>query len=754
MLSVLRAIVQEVNAARNLEQALQVIVSRLKEALTVDVCSVYLADNSGGELVLQATDGLRPESVGRVRLSPEQGLVGLVAQRAEPINLGDAPQHPRYVYFAETGEEQYHAFLGVPVIQQREVLGVLVVQQHAETPYDEDSVTLLLTIAAQLAGAITHARAEGEFELPAGHSQDSRPLPGQPGASGVAIGKALVVRPPADIDTIPDLPADDPDGERERLFDAVAQVRSDVAEMVERMSGALPAGDVALFEAYQLMLESDSFVGAAAERIVSEGVWAPGALARTVREHVRAFEAMDDPYLRERGQDIRDLGRRILQRLQEQEHMTAVYPRETVLVGEEVTASMLAEAPTGHIIGVVSGRGSRTSHVAILARAMGIPAVLGVSDLPLGRMDGLPIIVDGYGGRIYLKPSETVLGEYRRLQQEERELSAGLRGIRHLVSETPDGHRVQLLANTGLVSDITPSLKSGAEGIGLYRTEFPFMIREGFPGEESQFQVYRQVLEAFHPRPVTMRTLDVGGDKALPYFPISEDNPFLGWRGVRITLDHPEIFTTQIRAMLRASEGLGNLRLLLPMVSTLSEVDESLALIRRVHAELLEDGYHPPMPQVGAMVEVPAVVFQAEQLAGRVDFLSVGSNDLTQYLLAVDRNNARVADLYEPLHPAVLYTIQHVVKSAHKAGKPVSVCGEMAGDPAAALLLLGMGVDSLSMSSASLLRIKWVVRSFCLDQAQALVAEVLAMDNAADVRERVQALLEEAGMGGLVRAGK
>jgi phosphotransferase system enzyme I (PtsP) len=473
-------------------------------------------------------------------------------------------------------------------------------------------------------------------------------------------------------------------------------------------------------------------------------------------EHIRAFNEMEDLYLRERAEDVRDLSRRVLQQLQQKQKQGKgdSYPRNTVLVGEEITASMLAEVPPARLAGVVAVRGSSTSHTAILARALGIPAVLGVDDLPVARINEMDVIVDGYSGRVYVNAPSGVKREYKRLKKEEQELSNELQELRGLESLTEDGIHIPLYANTGLVSDIRPSIESGAEGIGLYRTEFPFMIRERFPGEEEQRQVYRQVLEAFAPRPVTMRTLDVGGDKALPYFPIKEDNPFLGWRGIRITLDHPEIFLAQIRAMLKASVGLNNLQLLLPMISTLSEVDEALSLIRRAYHELLEEGEAVVLPKVGAMVEVPSVIYQIEPLARRVDFLSIGSNDLTQYLLAVDRNNARVAGLYDSLHPAVVHAVRLVVEGARKHRVPVSVCGEMAGDPAAALLLLGLGINSLSMSASSLLRIKWVIRSFSRRRARTLAKKVLEMEDPQSIRGALQRALEKEGLGGLVRAGK
>jgi phosphotransferase system enzyme I (PtsP) len=754
MLDTLRSIIQEVNAARNLDQALAIIVERVKSALLVDVCSVYLADHESGELVLMASDGLLPESIGYVRLGFDEGLVGLVAQRAEPLNIDNAPDHPRYRYFSETGEEWYHAFLGVPIIHHRQVLGVLVLQQHAEHRYDEDTVTLLVTIAAQLAGAIAHAEVSGGIDV----LQEKRrlggfPLRGLPGAPGVAIGRAVVVHPHADIDSIPNRPVDDIVAEQDRFLEAVRQVKSAVRSMVDNISGLLPDGDSALFDAYLMMLDSDSFIGGVLEGI-REGNWAPGALRDVATEHIRAFNEMEDPYLRERAEDVRDLSRRVLQQLQRKKGGSTAYPRNTVLVGEEITASMLAEVPSKKLAGVVSVRGSRTSHTAILARALGVPAVLGVDDLPVARVDGLEVIADGYSGRVYVSAPNEVKREYKRLKKEEEELTEGLQGLRDVEAVTEDGVHIPLYANTGLVSDIQPSIDSGAEGIGLYRTEFPFMVRERFPGEEEQRRVYRQVLESFAPRPVTMRTLDVGGDKALPYFPIQEDNPFLGWRGIRITLDHPEIFLVQIRAMLKANIGLNNLQMLLPMISTLSEVDEAKALIQRAYLELLEEGEAVTMPQLGAMVEVPSVIYQIGALAKRVDFLSVGSNDLTQYLLAVDRNNSRVAELYDSLHPAVIHALRMVVEGAKQHRVPVSVCGEMAGDPVAAILLLGLGINGLSMSASSLLRVKWVIRSFSRRRAKALVKKVMEMEDPQSIRAHLQKALEKTGLGGLVRAGK
>ena len=752
MLDILRRIIQEVNAAQDLEQALSIIVKRVKQSMAVEVCSVYLADSNTQHYVLMASDGLNPESIGRVRLAPGEGIISVVAETAEPLNLDNATDHPRYRFIAETGEERYHAFLGVPIIHHRKVLGILVVRQHAQRCFEENEVAFLVTVAAQLSGAIAHAEVIGGIRGLQDNSHDGRPLEGLPGAPGVAIGTAMVVYPPADLDAIPDRKITNIDAEIDTFMAAVKSVQDDMAALGQRLSHKLSTEDRALFDAYRLMLGSGTLINNTLDRIRT-GSWASGALRETVNEHARIFDEMDDPYIRERAEDLRDLGRRILVCLQSGKRNTPPYPDNTILVGEEITATMLAEVPSEKLMGVISARGSSSSHVAILARALGIPAVVGANDLPVARMDGRELIIDGYQGRVYVQPSPTLRTEYSRLLHEEKQLTAGLAELRDLPAITQDGLRIPLYANTGLLSDVASSLNSGAEGIGLYRTEVPFMIRQRFPSEEEQRRVYRQVLEAYAPRPVTLRTLDIGGDKELPYFPISEDNPFLGWRGIRITLDHPEIFLTQLRAMLRASTGLGNLHILLPMISSVTEVDEAITLLNRAYYELREVGEAIERPRIGAMVEVPSAVYQAEALAKRVDFLSVGTNDLTQYLLAVDRNNAHVANLYDSLHPAVLHALVQITQGARRQNTPVSVCGEMAGDPAAALLLMGMGIDSLSMSAASLPRVKWVIRNFTLTQAQDMLAQVLAMEDASAIRACLNTTLENAGLGNMIRGG-
>ncbi len=757
MLETLRRIVGEVARARDLAQALEAIVHGVREALDVAVCSVYLVPRAkvGQEdapLVLMATEGLSRKAVGRVTLSPDEGLVGLVAQRAESINLDNAPLHPRYKRIANIGEEPYHAFLGAPILLRGEVLGVLVVQDREPRRFSEDQESFLVTLAAQLASSIVQAELSEAVTHPTGRRKKllGEAIPGVPGAAGVAAGRAVVVYPQADLQAVPDRPCDDPEAELARLKAAREAVRAELAALRQGMAKRLPEEESALFDAFTMLLGSESLF-AGMEKRIRKGQWAPAALRDTIFEYAAVFDGMDDDYLRQRAEDVRDLGARILERLQQVENTQPDYPERTILVGREITVTHLASLPEGRLAGIVSARGSSSSHVALLARALGVPAVMGASELPVERLDGRELYIDGYRGVVHVEPRGALREELERLVREEAQLSAELATLRDVPAITPDGTRVHLYVNVGLLADMAPAKHVGAEGIGLYRTEIPFQVRTNFPSEEEQTRIYREVLAAYAPRPAVLRTLDVGGDKPLGYFPIVEDNPFLGWRGVRVTLDHPELFLSQLRAMLRANQGLGNLRILLPMISGVGELEQALELIGQAQGELCEEGLDGGPVQVGVMVEVPSAVYQVDALARRVDFLSVGSNDLTQYLLAVDRNNARVARLYDSLHPAVLNAIHDIVAGGRRAGRPISVCGELAGDPLGALILLGFGIDSLSMSAGSLPRIKRVIRSVPLEHASTLARQALACERGEDVRAILRGALREYGLGGLIR---
>jgi phosphotransferase system enzyme I (PtsP) len=630
------------------------------------------------------------------------------------------------------------------------------VQQYERRRFDESEEAFLVTVSAQLAGVIAHAEATGSIQ-PVGNNANSKPVAqdrrftGVAGAPGVAIGQVYVATLPADLEGVPDKPAKDIDAELDRFYAALDAVRREIREVSRSLAQRLRSDEQALFDVYLRMLEDNALAGEVTERIRA-GSWAQGALREVVEQHVREFSAVDDPYLRERVTDIRDLGRRVLSHLQEAFSGGEVeYPDNTILVADDLSPAMLGLVPEDKLVGLISVTGSGNSHAAILARSMGIPTAMGVVDLPFTRLDGREVILDGYSGRVYVNPSDDLKNAFDEILREEQMIAAGLETLRDLPAQTTDGYRMPLWVNTGLVSDVARSLERGAEGIGLYRTEIPFMTRDFFPSEQEQLQIYRAQLEAFAPRPVTMRTLDIGGDKALPYFPIDEENPFLGWRGIRVTLDHPEIFLVQVRAMLRAAQGYGNLRIMLPMVTSMHEIEAASAQIDRAVRELQEEGLDVERPPVGIMVEVPAAVYLTRRFARKVDFISVGSNDLTQYLLAVDRNNPRVADLYAPYHPAVLKVLHFVAQEARKERKPVSICGEMASDPGGALLLMAMGYDVLSMNSNNLPKVKSAIRGTSLAKANSLLQRVMRMDDAEAIHQYLRNSLKEMGLGNLTR---
>ncbi|WP_445360973.1 phosphoenolpyruvate--protein phosphotransferase [Microbulbifer sp. EKSA005] len=744
MLGSLRSIVQEVNAARNLTAVLEIIVHRVREIMHTRVCSVYLRDKQHGNYVLMATNGLNPKAVGQVHLAPGEGLVGNVVTREEPINLERAEAHPAFQYFPSTGEERFSAFLGTPIIHHRAVLGVLVVQQEEKRRFDEWEEAFLVTLSAQLAGVIAHAEATGLLAC-IGKQQRETHFSGIAASPGVAIGRVHIVTPHANLGTVPYSECEDVDTELALFQQALTAAQEEIREVGERLKSDLSPEERALFDAYISMLDDSSLAVEVCDRIQQQ-LSAQRAWAEVMLEHVRRFEAMSDSYFRDRAADVRDLGARVLMHLRQQQQSDRDFPDNTILIGEELTAAVLAEVPREKLIGAVSVKGSSNSHVAIIARAMGLPAVMGVQDLPYETIDGVDMVVDGYRGDLHIHPGAELKRRYDDIVAEEQQLARNLDHLAQLPAITSDGHRIRLMVNTGLMADVVRSLERGAEGVGLFRTEVPFLLRDRFPSEEEQREIYREQLEAFAPLPVTMRTLDIGGDKALAYFPIEETNPFLGWRGIRVTLDHPEIFLAQVRAMMKASLGLNNLRIMLPMISGLNELEAARKLVERAYRELLEEGYEIVMPPLGVMVEVPSAVYQVRELAVHADFISVGSNDLTQYLLAVDRNNSRVANIYHALHPAVLRALQEIVTAAHAVGTKVGICGELAGEPSGALLLVAMGYDMLSMNATNLPRIKATLRAVSRADIEQLLQQVLQMNSPEQIESTVKGFLNEAGL--------
>ena len=755
-LDTLRRIVQEINASVSLHDSLDIMVNHVAEAMHVDVCSIYLLDERNKRYVLMASKGLKPEAVGHVSLSVGEGLVGLVGNREDIVNLDNAPKHERFAYLPETGEELFNSFLGVPVMYRRKVMGVLVVQNKEPQDFSEAAESFLVTLCAQLSGVIAHAHAVGNIDVFRKPNSGStyKTFQGVSGAGGIALGRAIVLYPPADLTAIPDREAEDISDELALLDQAIASVRKEIQSLDEKMQDSLMSEERALFSVFLRMLDENALPSEIKDHIRT-GSWAQGAVRKVIDKHVALFAQMEDDYLRERVSDLKDLGRRILACLQEADSSHRELSPDSILIGEEISTAALVELPVDNIAAIVTSEGAANSHMVIVARALGIPTVVGVTELPINTLDDIEMIVDAYQGRVFVNPPRRLRQRYKEVQKEEEQIAKDLKQYETRDAITPDGVEIPLFVNTGLMIDVVRGVQRGAKGVGLYRSEIPFMLRERFPGEEEQRAIYRQQLSHFANKPVIMRTLDIGADKDLPYFSIEEENSALGWRGLRFTLDHPEIFSAQIRAMLKASIGLNNLHILLPMVTSVSEVEEVLYLLERDWIAVQEEEQVKiTKPKIGIMVEVPSVLFQIDEFAELVDFFSVGSNDLTQYLLAVDRNNPHVANVYSHFHPSVLRALQNLVQACHQQQKPISVCGEMAGDPLTAILLMAMGFNTLSMSSSNILRVRKAICHVPMADAKQLLDNVLQMNNSLVIKSWLEHYFKTHGLADMVKSNR
>ena len=742
MLTTLRQIVESVTAAPSLSEAMRTLVQQTRAAMHVDCCSVYISETQRQRYRLVATDGLSLDAVGKAVLPFNEGLVGLVGRREELINLADAPAHPSFKYLPEVGEDEFKTFLGVPIMHQRNVLGVLVVQQALSRQFTELDESFLVTLAAQLAVRIAHAELKGLISSSSGNHRAVHGI-------GVAIAKGWVWQPKMALSQVTLKHSDEPELQVELLNQAVLQVQMDLDALAMRFQDAVQVDSQSIFDIYQHILADPNFIFQI-EQEITENQWNATSAVRQVSERlIEQFSAMSDPYLRERALDIRDVAQRLLSSLAHSHMEQFDFQEPVILLAEEVTATLLAEIPKDRLAGVVSIRGAVNSHAAILARTMSVPAVMGL-ELPLQELDGQELIIDGGNGDVIIQPSGAVLAEYEQLILQAKAFDDLVAKEALLPSETQDGCPVSVLLNAGLSLDVDSCLMDCSDGVGLYRTEIPFMLHDSFPSEQEQATRYRAILEQYSGRQVCMRTLDIGGDKPLPYFPISEENPFLGWRGIRITLDHPELFLAQLKAMLRASEHNDNLAIMLPMISSVSEVQAARRLLDQAWLEVSDElrarGSAIRYPSLGAMIEVPAAIYLLPDLAPYVDFWSVGTNDLTQYLLAVDRNNARVADMYDGLHPAVLRALQQIIQVANQQAKPVSVCGELAGDSIGVLILLAMGYRRFSMNLSNIAKVKYLLRRVRTDALVPLLEQAIQLSDSAQIRKIFTNYLESLGL--------
>jgi len=701
------------------------IVDSISEIVGTDVCTLYLVDQQAN-MVLTASHGL--VQTGPVTIPAGRGLVGLAARSRHPINLARASEHPDFYYVEGTAEERFQSFCGIPLVHYGKVVGVLVVQSREPEALSPENEGFLVTLSSQLA----HIVADMPAALQGSHFNTY--LRGVKGSSGIGIGTGVLCDH-GDLYTVPDEPCPDAEAAIRQWHELINTVQLELKREEGMLGGLLSDSVAGIFRTYSSLLADQALINKVELEIRNDN-WLPGALRRAIHYFADLFLAMEDPYLRARHEDIHHLGNKLYTTFKGNSSLTLVTKdiEQVVLIGHEVSISDIAAVPSEKLAGLICFAGSSMSHTAVLANALGIPAVMGVGSLKHLRNQER-FIVDGNSGQIVRYPNDMLCAEFQRLIDEEKKLLGKLSALRDQPAVTPDGHEIRLFTNSGLLADLSPGLRHGAQGIGLYRTEIPFLVRDSFPSELDQLDVYQQVFKAYQGKPVYMRTLDIGGDKQLPYFPITgEDNPALGWRGIRFTLDNSQLMMTQVRAMLRAAGTSGNLHILLPMISSAEELNSFNELLTEALQQLQQEGHSVQRPRVGVMVEVPAAISQLPFWSNRIDFVSIGSNDLTQYLLALDRNNSRVANRYDHMHPAVLHELYRVVRLAREYDLPLSLCGEMASDPMAVILLVGMGISTLSMSATKLPRIKYLIRALPQRRAEAILQQCLQLDNVQDIR--------------------
>jgi len=746
-----------VSRSHDLDETLANVVDLVAKRLDADVCSIYLIGSDMRRLTLSATIGLHRESVGRVQLPIGEGLVGLAAKRREPVVTSDAPSHPSYKYFPETGEEAFRAFMAVPLIVRGVTIGALVVQTRDVRTFEQTEIEIFKTCAQLIAPVVINARLlslVGEPEEQTERSSAELALHGIPIAGqrkepeeyrnrelcgigtsrGIAIGPVYHLSNPLDFAQLQYTPSDDPAREEEDLLRALQETRRGLDENREGLEARFGPDFAAVFHTHVQILEDKGFVTKLRDELRATGN-ALVALRNVLAAYNRTFARIEDPYFRDRMMDVEDVGRRIMEQVVGERHQTAPLVEGAVVVTDKLLPSHFARLDLEKVSALVSEHGGPTSHGAIFARTLEIPAVMGVPGVLDATHPGETAIVDGGEGSIFLSPDEGLIAEYGRAKERYAIAVEHLDALRGRRAETRDGRRIALSANCGLVSDLRLVDKHGAEGIGLFRTEMLAFAHRGFPEEEEQRQLYERVARFVAPERVTFRTLDLGGDKDPGNLGVlSEDNPQLGCRSIRLSLGNPESFCAQIRAILRAS-AVGNVRLLLPMISSLEELRKARTLIESSKEQLRDAGipFDERIP-VGVMIEVPSAALLAEVLARECDFFSIGTNDLTQYTLAVDRGNEHVAHLYDPLHPAVLALIDSSARAAARAGIPVSLCGEMASNPLALSILVGLGIEELSGTPAAVPIMKEIVHALEFGESEADARRAREAGSADEVR--------------------
>lgn len=723
------------------QERLDKIVRQISGLMVAEVCSIYFK-RQDGSLELFATEGLKPEAVHQTRMNRGEGLVGLAAETAAAVNVPEAQEHPAFSYRPETGEEIYHSFLAVPVRRGGIVLGVIAVQNRTPRQYSEEDVEVLETTAMVVAEQLVSGEVAGTGADEELGRQLSVTLAGEPISDGIALGHVVLHAPRV---VVTKLLAEDADEEGRRLEAALKQLRQSVDDMLARDTVSHAGAHRDVLEAYR-MFANDRGWAKRMHSAILDGLTAEAAVERVHNGTRARMLRQSDPFWRERLRDLDDLSDRLLRVLAGRTDVTrlaADMPEDAVLVARNMGPAELIDYDSSRIRALIVEDASAQSHVAIVAKALGIAAVGGIPRVVERVSSDDPIIVDGERGEVHVRPSAEVTSVYADKVRFRARRHKRFRALRDTPAVTKDGQRIQVMLNAGLMVDMPHLDESGADGIGLFRTELQFMIASTFPRLERQTAAYLAILDAANSKPVVFRALDIGGDKALPYLrQPKEDNPAIGWRAVRLALDRPALLRMQIRALLRAASGR-ELRLMIPMVSIVEEIDAARELIALEEQRLRDRGGElPTKVLVGAMVEVPSILMELHALMERVDFVSVGSNDLLQFMFAADRANPLVASRYDPLSVSSLRALRRIREAADRHHVPVTLCGEMAADPLQAMALIGIGFRSISMAPAAIGPVKSMILSLDSERLASFIDARLQPQATGSVRDDLRRYAE------------
>jgi len=727
----------------NPQDRLDRIVVQIAANMIAEVCSVY-ALRSDDTLELYATEGLNQAAVHRTTMGANEGLVGLIAKTAEPLALSDAQTHPAFSYKAETGEEIYHGFLGVPLLRTGHTLGVLVIQNRSFRTYTEEEVEALQTTAMILAEML----ATGELQSLA--SPGTSPLLGRPLhqrgvslADGVGLGHVVFHQPRI---TIKNLIAENVESELERLDEAINAMRTSIDELIERGDIAHNGEHREVLETFRMFAHDQGWLRRMREAALT-GLTAEAAVERVQSDNRARIMRQTDSYLRERLHDLDDLANRLLMQLSGQDFAAerVSLPENAILIARSMGPAALLDYDPARLRGLVLEEGGPTSHIAIVARAMSIPVVGQIPNVISLAESGDAIIVDGTLGEIHLRPQSDVEAAYVQKVRMRARRQAQYRKLRAVPSVTKDGVPIELQINAGLLVDLPHLDDTGASGIGLFRTELQFMVAERMPTTREQQYLYEEVFAGAKGKPITFRTLDIGGDKVLPYMEkVEEENPALGWRALRIGLDRPGLLHAQIRALLKAANGRP-VKIMFPMVANCSEFDQARMIVERQIAYLVRHGY--PLPsdiKLGAMVEVPSLLLELDEICEKADFLSVGTNDLMQFLFAVDRENRLVANRFDALSTPMMRALKMIIEASKRFNCPVTVCGDVGGRPIEAIALIALGFRSLSMTPAAIGPMKALILKLDTGKASAIVNQALVdSSDGSSLRAALQTFAEK-----------